>query len=187
MRDIRTATIDSEAVIDPSVYVADGARIIGNAVIGADSSVWYNAVIRADSDSITIGTATNIQDNAVLHTDEKHPLKIGDYVTVGHGAILHGCTIGDNVIVGMGAIIMNDAVIGNNSIIGAGTLITQKTEIPDGWMVYGSPAKPVKKLDIITRSRLSKNAKMYVKEARLAKTKEQVEDNEGRRIHEQQE
>ena len=171
-------TIDKKAVLDSSVYVADGARIIGNAVIGTDSSVWYNAVIRADSDRITIGTATNIQDNAVLHTDEKHPIKIGDYVTVGHGAILHGCTIGDNVIVGMGAIIMNDAVIGNNCIIGAGALITQKTQIPDGWMVYGSPARPVKKLDPITRSRLSKNAKIYVKEAKQAKAEEQDRDTE---------
>ena len=169
-------TIDKRASVDPSVYVADGARIIGNAVIGADSSVWYNAVIRADSDSITIGMATNIQDNAVLHTDEKHPIRIGSYVTVGHGAILHGCTIGDNSIIGMGAIIMNDAVIGNNCIIGAGALITQGTEIPDGWMAYGSPAKPVKKLDLITRSRLSKNAKIYVKEARQAK--EETEESE---------
>ena len=114
--------------------------------IGKDSSVWYNAVIRADTDRIMIGEATNIQDNCVLHVDAGHPLTVGNGVTVGHSAILHGCTIGDNTLIGMGSIILNDAVIGKDCIIGAGTLVTQKKNIPDGSLVYGNPAKVVRAL-----------------------------------------
>ena len=149
--------------IDKEVYVASGAHIIGDVVIGADCGVWYNAVIRGDEDSIEIGSRTNIQDNSVLHVDTGFPLKIGSDVTIGHGAIIHGCTIGNNVLVGMGAIIMNGAVIGDNSIIGAGALVTQNTEIPSGSVAFGNPAKvrgEVKDEDLV---HILYNADVYVK------------------------
>ena len=127
--------------IDKTVFQAAGSQIIGDVEIGENSSVWYNAVLRADSGQIRIGKETNIQDNCVLHMDAGDSLTIGDGVTVGHGVILHGCTVGDNTVVGMGSIILEHAVIGKNCIIGAGTLITQRKVIPDGSMVYGNPAK----------------------------------------------
>ena len=132
--------------IDQTVFKADGCHIVGDVTIGKHSSVWYNAVIRADTDRIIIGESTNIQDNCVLHVDAGHPLTVGNGVTVGHSAILHGCTIGDNTLIGMGSIILNDAVIGRDCIIGAGTLVTQKKTIPDGSLVYGNPAKVVRAL-----------------------------------------
>ncbi len=148
--------------IDKNVYVADGAYIIGDVTIGEDCGVWYNAVIRGDEDTIEIGKRTNIQDNAVLHIDTGFPLKVGSNVTIGHGAIVHGCTIGDNVLVGMGAIIMNGAVIGDNSIIGAGALVTQNAQIPAGSVAFGNPAKvrgEVKEEDV---THILHNADVYV-------------------------
>ena len=127
--------------ISGKAYIAPSADIIGNVVIKENGSVWYQAVIRADNDRIEIGCGSNIQDSCVLHADAGYPVKIGDYVTVGHGAIIHGCEIGDNTLVGMGAIILNGAKIGKNCLIAAGALVTQGKEIPDGSMVMGSPAK----------------------------------------------
>ncbi len=131
---------------DPSVFLAEGSRITGNVELGRESSVWYNSVIRGDDDRICIGDETNIQDGCILHVDPGYPLLIGNGVTVGHGAILHGCTIGDNTLIGMGSIVLNGAVIGRNCIIGAGSLVTQGKVIPDGSMVYGNPAKIVRSL-----------------------------------------
>lgn len=122
-------------------YIAPSADIMGDVELAEDSSVWYQAVLRADHDRISIGKGTNIQDGCVLHTDAGYPVQIGEYVTAGHGAILHGCTVGDNSLIGMGAIVLNGAVIGKNCIIGAGALVTQGTVIPDGMMALGSPAK----------------------------------------------
>jgi len=127
--------------IHPSVFVAPGAVVLGDVSIDADGSVFFGAVIRAEYDRIAIGRGTNIQDNCVLHVDEGFPLSVGQNVTVGHGAILHGCTVGDNTLIGMGAIVLNGAVIGRNCIIGAGALVTQNTVIPDGSLAVGSPAK----------------------------------------------
>ena len=158
-------SMPSEGGIPESVYIAEGARIVGNVTIGSESSVWYNAVIRGDEDRIVIGERTNIQDNAVLHCDKGHPLMIGNDVTIGHGAIVHGCAVGSRVIIGMGAIVMNDARIGDDCIIGAGALITQGTEIPDGWMAYGSPAKPVRPLKLMEKMTPKKAAETYVKAA----------------------
>ena len=129
------------ASLKGNVWVAEGACVVGNVTIADESSVWYNAVIRGDEARIVIGAGTNIQDNCVVHVDEGHAVRLGDNVTVGHSAIIHGCSIGDNSLVGMGAIIMNDAVIGKNCIIAAGALVTQGTIIPDGSMVMGSPGK----------------------------------------------
>lgn len=148
------------------VYVAEGAKIIGDVTIGEDSSVWYNAVIRGDSNSIVIGENTNVQDNAVLHTSHSHGLKIGDNVTIGHGAIVHGCTIGNNVLIGMGAIVLDGAVVEDNCIIGASALVTQNKVMPEGSLVLGNPAKMVRVISEEEKASIIKNAKEYVKEAK---------------------
>lgn len=128
------------------VYVARGAVVVGDVAIGEGSSVWYNAVLRGDINFIRVGHHSNIQDNAVLHLADDFPCVVGDYVTVGHSAVVHACTIGDDVLIGMGAIILDGAVIGRQSLIGAGALVTQRTQIPEGSLVIGSPAKVVRPL-----------------------------------------
>ncbi|HIV16591.1 MAG TPA: gamma carbonic anhydrase family protein [Candidatus Alectryocaccobium stercorigallinarum] len=128
------------------VHIADNAVVCGDVTIGKDSSVWYGAVIRGDDDKITIGERTNIQDNCVLHCDEGFPITVGDDVTVGHGAVLHGCTVGDGSLIGMGAVVLNGAKIGKNCLVGAGALVTGKMDAPDGSMIIGSPAKVKREL-----------------------------------------
>lgn len=152
--------------IDKSVFIADGAKVIGNVEIGKNSSIWFNAVIRADSDKVKIGENSNIQDNAVIHTSEGFGVQIGDNVTIGHGAIVHGCTIKDNVIIGMGTIILNGAVIEENCIIGAGTLVTQGKVIPAGSLAFGNPMKIVRQLTEQEIQSITDNATSYVKEAK---------------------
>ena len=147
------------------VYIAEGAKIIGDVTIGEDSSVWYNAVIRGDSNSIVIGENTNVQDNAVLHTSHNHALQNGDNVTIGHGAIVHGCTVGKNVLIGMGAIILDGAVIEDNCIIGAGALVTQNKVVPEGSLALGNPAKVVRELTEEEKESILKNADEYSEEA----------------------
>lgn len=151
--------------IHETVYIAPGAAVLGDVTIGENSSVWYNATVRGDCGSIRIGAGTNIQDNAVIHTGRGFPVKIGDHVTVGHGAIVHGCTVGDNTLVGMGAILMNGCSVGNNCIIGAGALVTQKVTIPDNSLVLGNPGKVKRQvLEAEVKANLA-NAEAYVKEA----------------------
>jgi carbonic anhydrase/acetyltransferase-like protein (isoleucine patch superfamily) len=129
-------------VVDPSAYVDDSAQVIGDVTLGAESSVWMNAVIRGDVNTIRIGARTSIQDNTVVHVQrDTHPTRIGDEVTVGHGALVHGCTIKDRVLVGMGAIVLNGAVIGEDSIVAAGTLVTEGTVVPPRSLVMGSPGR----------------------------------------------
>ena len=158
--------------IDKTVFIAEGARVVGNVEIARDSSVWYNAVIRADSNSIKIGERSNVQDNAVIHTSRDFGVVIGDNVTIGHGAIVHGCTIGNNVMIGMGAIILNGAVIEENSIIGAGALITGGKTVPAGSLAFGNPFRIVRSLTEQEIKSISDNAQSYVDEARDYKTKE---------------
>ncbi len=148
--------------IAQGVFVAPGAAIAGDVTIGEQCSVWYNATIRADDEPIVIGQRTNVQDNAVLHVDFDYPLVIGDGVTIGHGAIVHGCTVGDNTLIGMGAIILNGAKIGNNCIIGAGALVTQNKEIPDGSLVMGTPGKIVRELDEKAIESIRVNGEAYL-------------------------
>ena len=147
-------------------YIADGAIVKGNVKMGKDTSVWYNATVRGDSNSITIGDETNIQDNAVIHVEDTHSVTIGNGVTIGHGAIVHGCTVGDNSLIGMGAIILNGAVIGRDCIIGAGALVTQNTNIPDGSLAFGNPAKVIRPVTEEQKAANRANALKYVREAK---------------------
>ena len=138
---------DKQPTLSSNYYVAPGAAVIGDIRIGEDVSIWFNAVLRGDNDTIEIGDGTNIQDGAVLHVDKGHPIKLGKRVTIGHKAMVHGCTIGDGSLVGMNAVILNDAVIGSHCLIGANALVKEGMEIPDGSLVLGSPARVVKQLD----------------------------------------
>lgn len=148
--------------IHESCFVADNASIIGDVNIGKNSSVWFGAVIRGDEDSINIGENSNIQDNVILHCNEGYPIKIGNYVSVGHGAIVHGATIGDNVIIGMGSIIMDGAVIGDNTMIGAGAVCTENMIIPNGSVAVGMPAKVIKNAEEYNSSLTKLNASAYM-------------------------
>ena len=152
--------------IDSTVFVADGAIILGDVTLAKDSSVWYNATIRGDRGSITIGEGSNVQDNAVLHVDKKYNVQIGSFVTIGHGAIVHGATIDDNTVIGMGAIILNGAKIGKNCIVGAGTLITQNKVIPDNSLVIGNPGRIMRQLTPEEVKANFDNAQGYIAEAK---------------------
>jgi carbonic anhydrase/acetyltransferase-like protein (isoleucine patch superfamily) len=147
------------------VYIAQGAVVIGDVTLGDRSSVWYNAVVRGDINRIEIGSDSNIQDNAVIHLADDYPCVIGKFVTVGHSAIVHACTVGDEVLVGMGATILDGAVIGEQSIIGANSLVTQGAEIPPGSLVLGSPGKVVRALTEAQRRDLKTWAQKYVENA----------------------
>ena len=161
-----------ELKLHESVFIADGAKVLGDVVMGEDSSVWYNAVIRADNARVTIGKQTNIQDGAIIHVDPDSPVKIGDGVVVGHGAIIHACTVGDHSLVGMGAIILNDAVIGNDCLIGAGALVTGGTLIPDGMLVLGSPAKVIRPVTEAEKAHTRESAEGYAAEAKQMKAEQ---------------
>lgn len=142
-------------------WVADSATVIGQVEMGQQVSVWFGAVIRADNSKIKIGHLTNVQENAVLHTDAGIEMSIGDYVTIGHQAMLHGCTIGDNSLIGIHAVILNHVVIGKNCIIGANALIPEGKIIPDNSVVMGSPGKIVKTLDESAVLKLKMSALHY--------------------------
>jgi carbonic anhydrase/acetyltransferase-like protein (isoleucine patch superfamily) len=134
--------------IPTDCYVAENATIVGDVVLGSNCSVWFNAVIRGDVNSIIIGNKVNIQDGAVIHcTYQKHPTIIGNNVSIGHNAIVHGCTVKDNVLIGMGAIVMDNCVIESNSIVAAGSVITQNTVVESGCIYAGVPAKKIKDID----------------------------------------
>ena len=132
--------------VSPEAFVAETAALIGDVTVGADSSVWFGAVVRGDNEPIKVGKGTSIQDNAVLHTEKGHPLTIGDNVTVGHGAIVHCSSVGSNCLIGMGAILLDGAVIGDHCIIGAGAVVKENAVVPAGTMMVGVPAKPVRTL-----------------------------------------
>lgn len=127
--------------IHPSAFIAPGATIVGDVTIGEDVSIWYNAVIRGDTTAIRIGRGSNIQDGCILHADPGFPCELGEGVTLGHAAIVHGAKLGDNVVIGMRAVVMNGAKIGSNSIVGVGAVVTAGTEVPPGTLVVGLPAK----------------------------------------------
>jgi carbonic anhydrase/acetyltransferase-like protein (isoleucine patch superfamily) len=148
---------------DP-IWVAETATVIGSVVIGANASVFFGAVVRGDNDLITIGEGSNVQDNAVLHTDAGIPLTIGRQVTIGHQAMLHGCTVGDGSLIGIGAVVLNRAVIGKRSIVGAGSLVPEGKVYPDRSLLVGSPAKVVRELSDEDVERLIHVAEHYVQQ-----------------------
>ncbi|NDC82461.1 gamma carbonic anhydrase family protein [bacterium] len=152
--------------IDSSAFVATGACVIGNVTLRANASVWYNAVLRGDLNRIVIGESSNLQDGVIVHLENERGCTVGDYVTVGHGAILHGCTIEDGVLIGMGAVILNGVVIGRGSVIGAGAIVTEGSQIPPFSMVVGVPGKIVKSLPSETLDVHISWAKKYIQLAR---------------------
>lgn len=152
--------------IDPTAWVAPDANVIGKIVLEAGSSVWFGATLRGDNEEIRLGANSNIQENCVLHTDMGYPLVIGANCTIGHKAMLHGCTIGEGSLIGMGATILNGAKIGRGCLIGAGALVTEGKEIPDGSLVMGAPGKVVRTLDAAAQARLIQSAASYRDNAR---------------------
>src|SRR5437870_12712760 len=152
-------------------FIAENATVIGTVILHTQASDWFNAVVRGDSAIITIGERTNIQDAAVLHADPGVPLTLGKNVSVGHQAMLHGCTIGNGTLVGIGAIIMNHAVIGSSCLIAAGALIPEGKTYPDGVLVLGSPGKVVRELEPEEKEELLKNADIYVRRWKLYREK----------------
>ena len=152
--------------IDPDAWVAPDANVIGNVILGPKSSVWFGATLRGDNEPITVGTGTNVQENSVFHTDMGFPLTIGRDCTIGHKAMLHGCTIGDETLIGMGATVLNGARIGRNCLIGAGALVTEGKEIPDGSLVMGAPGKIVRQLEDQAIAMLRASALHYQERAR---------------------
>lgn len=146
-------------------YIAPGAVVVGDVTLGDYASVWFNAVLRGDLNRIVVGSHTNIQDNCVVHLADNLPCMVGDYVTIGHGAIIHGCTVGNGALIGMGSTLLDGAVIGSESLLGARSLVTEGTEIPAGWLAMGSPAVPVRELSAEERQWLRSIAEKYVRMA----------------------
>lgn len=150
-----------------TAYIAQGAICMGDVIVGENASIWFHATVRGDRASIIIGKGSNIQDNCVVHVEESLPVVIGENVTVGHSAVIHGCTIGDNSLIGMGAILMNGCKIGKNCIIGAGALVTQNTIVPDGSLVLGNPGKVKRQITNEEIKSNIRNAVHYVEEAKM--------------------
>lgn len=149
-----------------SNWIAPDARMIGDIRVGRNVGIWFGAILRGDNERIVIGDDTNVQEHTIMHTDPGFPLTIGKGCTIGHRALLHGCTIGDNSLVGMGAILLNGAVIGANSLVGAGALVTEGKTFPDNSLIVGSPAKATRTLDDKAIQRLRASAAHYVANAR---------------------
>ena len=148
-----------------SAWVADNAQVMGNVVLGEDSSVWFGTTVRGDTETITIGRGSNIQDGSVLHADVGFPMMVGENVTVGHQVMLHGCTIGDESLIGIGATVLNGAKIGKHCLVGAGSLVTEGKTFPDGSMIMGSPARVVKTLTPEQIEGLRRSAGHYIENA----------------------
>lgn len=151
--------------IDPSVYIATGVIVLGNVTIGRASSLWFHAVVRGDTEQIVIGEETNIQDGCILHADPGYPCRIGDRVTIGHAAVVHGATLADDVMIGMRAVVLNGATIGSGSIIGAGAVVPERATIPANSLVFGVPARVVRTTDDSHRALITRAAAHYVEAA----------------------
>ncbi|CAN5176723.1 gamma carbonic anhydrase family protein [soil metagenome] len=157
--------------IDPSAYITDSANIVGKVRIEANASIWFDVTIRGDNELITVGENSNVQEGCILHTDPGCPLTIGKDVTVGHQAMLHGCSIGDGSLIGIQAVILNNAKIGRNCLVGAGALVTEGKEFPDNSLIIGSPAKAVRTLTPEAIAGMHGNTDNYVKRGQFFKTK----------------
>lgn len=151
--------------IADSAWVADSARVIGKVVLEDGASVWFNAVLRGDTEELRVGRGSNIQDATVVHADPGFPVRIGEDVTVGHQVMLHGCTIGDGSLIGIQSVVLNGARIGRNCLVGAGSLVTEGKEFPDGSLIMGSPAKVVRELTPEQIAGLKRSAQHYVNNA----------------------
>lgn len=165
--------LDEKAVqaLGEEYFIADSADVIGSVVLHNNASIWFNVVVRADHDVITIGEDSNVQDGSVLHTDPGFKLNIGKGVTIGHKAMLHGCDIGDYTLIGINSVVLNGAKVGKHCLIGANTLIPEGMVIPDGSMVVGSPAKIKKELTAGQKKQLEMSAEFYVRNFKLYKEK----------------
>lgn len=152
---------DQSPQIAETAWLAPSADIIGDVTVEDGASVWFGAVLRGDNSKITVGTGSNVQDGAMLHSDPGIPCTIGAYVTIGHHAVLHGCTIGDRALIGMGATILNNAVIGEDCIVGAGALVTEGKVFPAGHLIVGSPARAVRELTEDQKAMLRFSATVY--------------------------
>ena len=151
---------------DGRFWIAPDANVIGAVTLGEDASVWFGATLRGDNERITVGARSNVQEGSILHTDMGFPLAIGADCTVGHGVILHGCSVGDGSLIGMGAVVLNGARIGKGCLVGAHALVTEGKVFADGSMIVGSPAKAIRELDADARARLLASAANYVKASR---------------------
>lgn len=160
-----------EPRVNASAFVAPGAVVLGDVTLGENASVWFHATLRGDINSITIGPGSNVQDGSVVHLADDFPTTVGEYVTCGHRAILHACTVGDECLIGMGATLLDGVEVGARSIIGANALVTQHTKIPPGSLVLGSPAKIVRALDLEDQRGLRAWAEKYVELSRFYKAK----------------
>jgi len=156
---------DDAPRIAATAWVADNAQVIGRVELADDASIWYGAVLRGDNDRITIGARSNVQDGSVLHADAGFPLTLGADVTVGHQAMLHGCTVGDGSLIGIQAVVLNGARIGRQSLVGAGAVVTEGKEFPDGSLILGAPAKAVRSVTPEQVERLRFAARHYVENA----------------------
>ena len=156
--------------IDPSAYIADSANIIGKVRIEANASIWFDVTIRGDNELIVVGENSNVQEGCILHTDPGYPLTIGKNVTVGHQAMLHGCTIGEGSLIGIQSVVLNNAKIGRNCLVGAGALITEGKEFADNSLIIGSPAKAVRTLNPEDIAGLHGNTGNYVERGQYFKT-----------------
>jgi len=161
---------DDAPRIAPTAWVADSAQLIGRVQLGEGASVWYGAVLRGDNEWITLGARSNVQDGSVLHTDMGSPLTLGEDVTVGHQAMLHGCTVGDGSLIGIQAVVLNGARIGRNCLVGAGALVTEGKEFPDNSLILGSPARAVRELSAEQLAGLKRSAAGYVLNAERHRT-----------------
>jgi carbonic anhydrase/acetyltransferase-like protein (isoleucine patch superfamily) len=158
--------LPDQLTIDPTVFLAPNATLRGQLTIGADASIWFGVVIRADTAPVTIGRATNVQDNSVIHVDPGKPVTLGEQVTVGHRAIVHGATVESRVLIGMGAIVLNDAVIGTESVIGAGAVVTERAVIPPRSLVLGVPGRVVRPVTPDELAYIARAAAAYVEYGR---------------------
>lgn len=161
-----------EELVDPSAYIAPGAIVLGDVRLSAEASVWFQAVLRGDSASIRVGCQSNVQDLCVLHADPGFPCTLGDRVTVGHAAIVHGATVEDDCLIGMRAVVMNGAKIGAGSIVAVGAVVTEGTQVPPGSVVMGVPAKVRREVTLEDQDRIRHAANHYVENARRFKPSE---------------
>jgi len=161
---------DKSPRIDDTAWIAESAQVMGDVALAENASVWFGAVLRGDTEPITIGRDSNVQDGAVIHSDRGFPTTLGEGVTVGHQAMLHGCTVGDGSLIGIQAVILNGAKIGKGCLVGAGALVTEGKEFPDNSLIIGSPAKAVRELTADDVARLKGSADSYVKRGQLFKS-----------------